>query len=602
MALTSRMLLTSGEVSAKVYNAIPLLDHYHDIGLDPEILSDINEFTYAALPEGSHGKFLVRASDAIALTEGAEITLTITGDVETFTHSCLYITKITYHSVPNGTWELDPTEPLDNKFAIIEVQDLWFLFDQTIRVDYNRVSQGDLTPQDGLFSMQDVLDDLATRHPTSGVPTIELSGFPEVKPHNLLFASSTIKDAFNLVADAYFLVCYADKGTSGAGKVKITDSQPVDLFNFSKNQVMYFDYGSEALAARLRVVMSQQSQEDTRTRSLDLDSTYSTYSSSWANSSEALSLPGDSLLENNAGFQNSNLEFSHYFPFYEPTLFGVLGSVYHELVNKLAINLVKRNQRTIDIVLKDVVVQDPCMTVQAVTYKMTHIGLITVFRSWPPKCLSVDPMVNHAARWSSGTTNSGTYFYKSEEDRYRIARYWFWARRCDVQGVVVSGTPYEKVYDWPQAGSRMLINMRAGLLMQVVNIGGTLYYVYGPPPPTSYPPSPAEIYIHGAASPPSASDVFEFEAEVGVAYSKTIDVVGIGSHTSVTASDLPPGISYTQVTYTLSGTPTTEGVYFIKFTGAATGGNAIRLLKLTVLPSGGGGGGGGGPGGPIEEP
>lgn len=197
-----------------------------------------------------------------------------------------------------------------------------------------------------------------------------------------------------------------------------------------------------------------------------------------------------------------------------------------------------------------------------------------------------------------GASASGNQvtFYKSEEDRYRIARYWFWARRCDVQGVVASGTSYEKVYDWPQAGSRMLINMRAGLLMQVANIGGTLYYVYGPPPPTSYPPSPAEIYIHGAASPPSASDVFEFDAEVGVAYSKTIDVVGIGSHTSVTASDLPPGITYTQVTYTLEGTPTTEGVYFIKFTGATGSGNAIRLLKLTVWPEGGG------PLPPVEEP
>lgn len=398
--------LSDGTTTAKIYNKEPLAEHYASLGFSTSAFDALNQFTYACLPEGSSGKFLVRATDAGLLTAGAKVSITIQGQVQSFNHYNLHITSIKFISVPLEGWTLNPTEPLEEKLAVITVEDLWAPFDSVIQKDYNRVtiqlpeSTSNTTEpvQASLSTYQEILEDIVSDHGLGGgAPTVELSGLPNVKPHNLLFAGSSVRDAFQIIADANLLVAYA-AATSPSGKVLITNDQTTTDLIPSQSQVIYSNYGCEVLPANLITTFSQQGNPFSKQRTAVLEDYYANFDSPWASETDALTGVNDPTLANNGRFQNSLFNYEHYYPYYETGVFQTSDANTATIAGQLATNLIARQLRHVNIVYKDVVLINPSMTIQKITYKMTPQGLVTHIESTIPRKLNTPPMLNHVGR------------------------------------------------------------------------------------------------------------------------------------------------------------------------------------------------------------
>ncbi len=408
--MTASIVISNGTSSIKGYDKTPLVEAFEEIGFHLENLDSVNEFRYGALPEGSFGRFLVRSSDAYLLTEGELVSLTLTGNVETFTHSHLFVTKITHHSIPIQAWTLETPEVKDRKLAIIELSDLWTALNSTVAVDFNRVSvfnpvntTNKTEPvQANLLSMQQVLNGIAAYLSDPVPPTVQIQGFPTIKPNNVLSAGCTVKEMFQFIADCYIVVAFVDRATGGAGKIKIGNFQPTNEYSGLEGRLIASSYGTDALPATFRTVFSQMSHPFSQERSTVLRDFYLNFSSEWANSETTLTGVDDTVLPNNDRFQNSKFDQSHYFPFYEVNPYSQTNSETDSIQDQLATNYLTKTLRTVDLVIKDIKVVDPSMTIQSVTYKVCSNGegifFISSIKSTNFTKVSIPPMMGHVGR------------------------------------------------------------------------------------------------------------------------------------------------------------------------------------------------------------
>lgn len=408
--MTASIVIDNGTVSIRAYDKTPLVEAFEQIGFHLENLDSVNEFRYGALPEGSFGRFLVRSSDAYQLAEGELVSLTLTGNVESFSHNHLFVTKITHHSVPVQAWTLEPAETKDNKLAIVELSDLWTALNSTVAIDFNRVSvfnpintDNPVEPEEGdLLMTQEVLEGIASYLSDETPPEVEIQGFPATRPVNVLSAGCTVKEMFQFIAECYIVVAFVDRGTDGAGKIKIGNYQPTDEYSGLDGRLIASSYGTEALPETFRTVFSQMSHPFSQERSTALRDFYPNFYDEWANLETTLAGVNDTLLPNNPRFQNTKFDQSHYFPFYEANPYSETNLQADYIQDSLVTNYLLKTTRCVDLVVKDIKVVDPSMTIQSVTYKMCHNGeglfFVSSIKSTNFTKVSIPPMMAHVGR------------------------------------------------------------------------------------------------------------------------------------------------------------------------------------------------------------
>lgn len=385
----------------KVYDHKPLKDHLRKIGLSSQEFENLNKFCYAALPEGSHGTFLIAADNISDLTPlQTTITLEIQGATSTFSHKNLRVTKI--RQIERNVYDQNDT----GKLAIVEVSDLWALHDTIIRRDYNRTSyllpaasQEFSTYPNPQETWSTILNAILTNYPSDSAATLDSSGLPSEYPMNLLSAGSTVKDFFQYVADAHFLVCYYDKDTTGGGKVVLTDNQQSSSDIPSTAQNIFSSYGHSVASNTLDVTFSTQFHHYAKMRAEILAEYWEAddFGNQWERDTGDIS-PNNDFLARNDRLQGSGFSFDHYYPFYSSGTYDTANSEAQSIFDKLKVNYEKRSRREGVIGFKDIIVLNPSLDVQKIEYALGDSGITTFLYTSPPRNISVKPEANHAAR------------------------------------------------------------------------------------------------------------------------------------------------------------------------------------------------------------
>ncbi len=129
--------LSVSGAQVKVYDILQYSQFLKSIGIESIGLEDVNSFTYATLPEGSHGQFLIKASDVATLATGSfNVKVTFTGATATFEYLNLVVYKVIYLDVPSNATSTT------NQLAIVYLKDNTAKLSSIITKDFNRVVSG----------------------------------------------------------------------------------------------------------------------------------------------------------------------------------------------------------------------------------------------------------------------------------------------------------------------------------------------------------------------------------------------------------------------------------------------------------------------------
>jgi hypothetical protein len=388
--------LEAGSTVIKILDHWEYIDFLESYGIVADDLYQVNKFTYASLPEGSHGKFLIKASDVASLQPG---TFGVKLVINTFEHLNLCVDSFTYVDVPIQAWG-----HTQDRLAIVSVVDLWYSLHQPITKDYNRITtflpintSNKFEPVEGsLQTIQVIIEDMRTNIIGAGM-AVSLSGFPaDGKLKNILSGSTSFKDYMQYLADAHFLVCFMDHATAFPGTMIFSDTVQ-SAFPVTFNETLYNKYGSDFLTAQLTIQFSTQTHHYTRNRTTVLKPYYDNIDGEWPHRNTAPSAVNDSSLSNNARITGPSY-VGHYYPFQDPTDFDSANSTLNAFVTQLSTNFAKRTVRNVDMVFKEIHVFKPSLSIQKIEYTYTRIGFTTRIVTLPPRNISPSPEVNHIAR------------------------------------------------------------------------------------------------------------------------------------------------------------------------------------------------------------
>jgi hypothetical protein len=380
-------------------------------------LEDINRFTYASFPEGSHGKFLINAKDINLINDATyDVRLTITGQLDTFIHSGLRVSNVEYFTVPLTGWSISSTPP-EGQLAIVTVHDRYHDWDDLLVKDHNRISTqaptdwvNDFEPEyDDLEDWDSIWTTIGTDHSIKSENiTFSLTGIPEYKPKNVLSAGTSVKNLLDEFCKAHFVTGYFDK--SGNPNVTVTNAVTGSDMT-PTNPVVFSSYGTSTIPKKLAILFSNQSRKFARLRTNILETIYSDYASDWQEKIGDITSNDDTTLANNNDpEQDSTLEFGHYFAFHDhlgetTTCSGTAtgtGLTPEEeacnILDGLSTNLANKFHRSCVIGYKDVVDLDPSNTIEKIIYTLEDPGMLTFISTSSPRGCSVPPMLSHVAR------------------------------------------------------------------------------------------------------------------------------------------------------------------------------------------------------------
>lgn len=350
--------LTVGSTDIKVYDHIELMKNLLSVGVESAEFDELNKFTLGVLPEGSYGKFLVNAASLATLKTGEfNVTLTITGQEDTFTHTCLMITEVRYFDMPIAS-----VSGLSRHVAIVKVQDVFFALDDIIQEDYN------ISPIDDadVKTFQQIIDDILSNFPVGGSPVVAtLTGLPAFSPRNVLSKGVRVRDFLQQVADAHYLVCYAKPSAATPGEIVITNALATGLIP-AKAQLIYSEFGTEVMQSELEVTLGSYAAGEWN---------FDTYTATVIASDDA-------ILPSNARYP-TDVKESAFYPYFDNERFTAGGSETVIIGSQLATNFAKRTERVIKNVYKDVIDTVPSSSIQQINYRYTQAGLVTELRSMP---------------------------------------------------------------------------------------------------------------------------------------------------------------------------------------------------------------------------
>lgn len=402
---------TSSEV-VDVYDVRSLIQMYSELGIHDTDMDSWNTYVHAIFPEGGHGKFIIAADKAALLNTGSyEITLEIQ-DINAgvgLSIKKLIVRSVRYLEVPMIPWTLANPSNINEesrKVAIVELEDYSSSMDDIVNKDYNRITK--LAPVDTANKFEPVVADLKdfntiigeilTDNPVGGATlAFSITGLPtDFKPRNVLSAGSCIKDVFQLVANAHFLVVFIDRN----GVVTITNEQTTGQLVPLRNSLIYSEYGPPTCPDKVFLVFSENAHQQSKQRTtLLIDYTGNT-NLNWATDFIEPDNTTDPTLPNVSRTASSGNSEAIYYPYLEHDEYNELNtdSEYVNLLDALQTNYEARTQRVLKVAYKGLHIVNPSATVNRVSYRYLSNQFITTVESLPPEKLAVPALTNQIAR------------------------------------------------------------------------------------------------------------------------------------------------------------------------------------------------------------